>query len=168
MNDERFTSIFTRLASSLKLTAGRILGNDESADDALQDAFCRLWGLRGDFNRDGEVERMARVTVRNLCIDSYRRRSVHPHQSLDDTPESMAAAVEPTDTIAETYSQVTRLIEQALSERDRKVLFMRDRDGWEFDEIAQATGLSVDNVRVIVSRARRTVRQLYNCQNRNN
>ncbi|MDE6855666.1 MAG: sigma-70 family RNA polymerase sigma factor, partial [Muribaculaceae bacterium] len=40
-------------------------------------------------------------------------------------------------------------------------LYPRDRDGWEFDEIAESFGISEANARMIVSRARKTIRSLY-------
>lgn len=56
------------------------------------------------------------------------------------------------------------LINGRLSEQARSVLLLRDRDEWEFDAIAEHLGLSEANVRMILSRARRTVRDLYNQQ----
>lgn len=47
MESERFTGIFTRLQARLHHAASRMLGSDDEAADALQDAFCALWGRRG-------------------------------------------------------------------------------------------------------------------------
>ena len=49
-----------------------------------------------------------------------------------------------------------------LPEKQRLVLVMRDIDGMEYDEICRATGLNETNVRVTLSRARKTLRELFN------
>ncbi|MDE6403386.1 MAG: hypothetical protein K2K86_06235, partial [Muribaculaceae bacterium] len=48
-----------------------------------------------------------------------------------------------------------------LSERDREILLRRDRDEWSFEELAEHFNLTPANVRMIVSRARATVRNIY-------
>lgn len=61
----------------------------------------------------------------------------------------------------ELYGEVTGLIDKELSERDRRILYLRDRDGWEMDDIALEMGISEANVRVILSRSRKIIRQIY-------
>lgn len=166
MKEEQITTVFTRLKSVLKARASRVLMSEDDADDALQEAFCRLWSNRTKYSSESEVEGVAKVTVRNICIDAVRRESTHPQSSIDDT--QAASIVEDNDSSERTeiYNDVTRLIDGSLSERDRRVLYMRDRDGWEFEDIAVATGLSEANVRVIVSRARKAIRTLYRNRNK--
>lgn len=67
---------------------------------------------------------------------------------------------------ASLYGEVSALIDRELSERDRRVLYLRDRDGWEMEDIAAALGISEANVRVILSRSRKTIRQIYLNRNR--
>ncbi|MCK9344238.1 MAG: ECF-type sigma factor [Massilibacteroides sp.] len=46
-----------------------------------------------------------------------------------------------------------------LSERQRTVIELRDFDGFELAEIAESMQLDVSYVRVLLSRARKTVRE---------
>jgi hypothetical protein len=46
----------------------------------------------------------------------------------------------------------------------RQVLILRELEGLSYQEIAAATGLSLDNVRVTLHRARLTFRDLYGLQ----
>ncbi|WP_172478314.1 RNA polymerase sigma factor [Duncaniella muris] len=154
------TSIFTRLRPRLHSTAARWLGSDSDADDVLQDAFLRLWGKTLDHDM---TERAAATAVKSTCIDTLRRRKVRradPLESVADIEPANSA----NDTAEEIYEDVTVLINGRLSEQARSVLLLRDRDEWEFDAIAEHLGLSEANVRMILSRARRTVRDLYNQQ----
>jgi RNA polymerase sigma-70 factor (ECF subfamily) len=58
----------------------------------------------------------------------------------------------------ERYEQVRRIVE-GLPENYRKVIQMRDMDGFSFDEIKEVTGLEIPNIRVILSRARQKVKK---------
>lgn len=152
-----------RIKGRLQMTARRIV-SDEAVDDALQDAFVRLWSRRSDFDSATAVEGVAVTTVRNICIDTLQRDAVRRHDDIDDNPS--AAAV--TDNYGddrqerrELYGEVTELIDKELSERDRRILYLRDRDGWEMDDIALEMGISEANVRVILSRSRKIIRQIY-------
>lgn len=152
-----------RIKGRLQMTARRIV-SDEAVDDALQDAFVRLWSRRSDFDSATAVEGVAVTTVRNICIDTLRRDAVRRHDDIDDNP-SVAAVTDDygddTQERRELYGEVTGLIDKELSERDRRILYLRDRDGWEMDDIALEMGISEANVRVILSRSRKIIRQIY-------
>lgn len=164
MKDELLTSVFMRIKGRLRSTAQRIVNDNDAVDDALQDAFMRLWSRRSDFESANTVEGVAVTTVRNICLDTLRRNAVRRH---DDIEENLAVAAvadddsEETQSQRELYGEVSTLIDNQLSERDRRILYLRDRDGWEMDEIAEEMGISEANVRVILSRSRKTIRQIY-------
>lgn len=162
MKEDLLTSVYRRCKERLRLTARRYVGDDE-ADDALQEAFCRLWKRKDDLISDSEAEGLTVTVLRNVCIDTLRRQAVRRHDTIDEGRALDVAADDPqrNEDLADLYSEVSTLIDGALSVRDRRVLYLRDRDGWEFEDIAAETGLSEANIRLIVSRARKTIRQLY-------
>lgn len=163
MKEELLTSVFMRIKGRLQMTARRIV-SDEAVDDALQDAFVRLWSRRSDFDSATAVEGVAVTTVRNICIDTLRRDAVRRHDDIDDNPSAAAVTEDSGDDTQERrelYGEVTELIDKELSERDRRILYLRDRDGWEMDDIALEMGISEANVRVILSRSRKIIRQIY-------
>ena len=163
MKEELLTSVFMRIKGRLQMTARRIV-SDEAVDDALQDAFVRLWSRRSDFDSATAVEGVAVTTVRNICIDTLRRDAVRRHDDIDDNPSAAAVTEDSGDDTQERrelYGEVTGLIDKELSERDRRILYLRDRDGWEMDDIALEMGISEANVRVILSRSRKIIRQIY-------
>lgn len=133
-------------------------------EDALQEAFCRLWTRRADVSSQGEAEGFLTVAARNVSIDSQRRRQSHPESDID-TIDRHPTTEEDDDYKNEQLETVNRLIDTNLSERDREILRRRDRDGWEFDELAEYFGISEANARMIVSRSRKTIRNLYRKRN---
>lgn len=131
-------------------------------EDALQEAFCRLWTRRADFSSQREAEGFLTVAARNVSIDRQRRRQTHPETDID-TVDRHPEVEEDTDR-DDQIAEINRLIESHLSPRDRDILRRHDRDGWEFDEIAEHFHVSEANARMIVSRARKTIRTIYRNQ----
>ncbi len=159
MTQDFLTSAFRRLHSRLFAGSRRLVGDDEAAD-TLQEAFVRLWNRRLSIREESEAEGMLTTTVRRLTIDSLRRTGrLAPEDEIPD------ADPPPEDNAEEIYERVNAIISRQLSDRDREILLKRDRDGWEFDAIASHYDLSESNVRLIVSRARKTVRTIYNNRN---
>ena len=158
MKGEFLTSAYTRLRSRLRHS-----GSDDDSDDALQEAFCRLW-QRKESIREEQAEGLLAVTVRNVSIDNLRRKQTHPETPLEDTDESIDSGPD-IEEIQTTYERIEALVNQTLSLRDKEILYRRDRDGWEFEEIAERYGIS--EPRLIVSRSRKTIRELYRKQNDN-
>ena len=157
MDAERFTDIFSRLQSKLRLVARRIVGNDDEAADAVQDAFCTLWRRREEVSDNGSLEGMMSVSVRNRCLNEVRRRSLHPESQLEEGSVA-ASSNEDSESL---FREVQTLMEQNLSERDREILLLRDHSGWEFEEIAERFDMTPAAVRMALSRARKGVLKAY-------
>lgn len=154
-SDNRLASLFERLRPRLLAAGRRLTGNSDDAADAVQDTFVKLWRSATEANEGTVI-----TAMRNMCIDRLRRN--RPDTALDEADrmaDTLAADTDPPDSTL--YDEVDRLIRTTLTERDRDILLMRDRDGFELDAIAARTGLSEANIRVILSRSRRAVRQTY-------
>ncbi len=154
MDREFFISAFRNVRRRL------MARHSDDEEDALQDAFCRLWTRRDDISSQGEAEGFLTVAARNLTVDSHRRRQAHPETDIENA-NRFQSEDDDRESISEQYNEIQRLIERNLSPRDREILLHRDQDGWEFDEIASYYEISETNARMIVSRARKTIRELY-------
>lgn len=159
MDKESFISMVKGFGPRLRSMARVIVGNDDDADDALQDAFCSLWSHREELE-DRRADAMAVATVRSRSIDVLRRRAVRLGSGQVEAAASDLHAVDSTD-IADTYAQVRSIMNTVLSSRDADILVLRDYQGYEIDEIAARYGLVPANVRIILSRSRRAVRDAY-------
>ena len=69
MSKATLTSTFTELRKGFLRLAMRFLPSQEDADDALQEAFFRLWKQADRISSREEAEALTVVTVKNLCID---------------------------------------------------------------------------------------------------
>lgn len=149
------------LISAFRNVRRRLMARHSDDDeDALQDAFCRLWTRRDDFSSQGEAEGFLTVAARNITVDTHRRRQAHPETDIENANQ-YESDVEGTYSQNEQILEVKNLIMTYLSPRDREILIHRDHDGWEFDEIATRYQISESNARMIVSRSRKTIREIY-------
>lgn len=162
MSKETLTSTFTELRKGFFRLAMRFLSNQEDADDALQEAFFRLWKHADRINTPEEAEALTITTVKNLCIDTLRRKS-HMHTvELDEErdnaiTESAAEALEK----EERFKTVEHIIEQRLTPLQQKILHMKEYEEKEYDEIAASLGMQPPAVRMQLSRARKEIRECY-------
>ena len=149
MKKELLTSVYKKMRSRLIARARSVVISDDEARDVIQEAFCNLWAHHTRLEHESQAEALFMTTVRNLSIDVIRRDNA-PDTNNTDAENRM-----------ETYRQVERIAKSHLSERDRAILFRRDRDEWSFEDIAEEYGTTPANVRVIVARARKTIRKIY-------
>lgn len=160
MSREAIEHIYRENAEELTRHADRILGDGEDARDVVQEAFVKLWQMD---RKPDKPKASLFVAIRNLCIDRLRRKAVRPTVAIEEIPpdhEELEAS-NSSGLIAERFQTVEALINSRLSPRDREILMLHDYKGWEYEEIAEHTGLEPTNIRVIVSRARKLIRQAY-------
>ena len=74
------TSAFSEMRAKILRFAARFFPSEEDAEDALQEAFCRLWCRHPDICSEAEAEAFAKTTVRSIGIDEWRRKQA-PQQS---------------------------------------------------------------------------------------
>lgn len=167
MDIASFNALVTRLRPRLVSAASRwqlrsSTRGYETADDIVQDTMIRLWAIRDRLESYNSVEALAMVVARNIAIDHLRRDGQQPTDPLAEGFEPIDNLVSP-DVMAD-LSVSEHLASQLLSrlpDRQALVVKMRHSDGLELDEIASITGMTEVNVRTILSRGRKRLRELY-------
>lgn len=164
MSENNLINTFTRGRSKLFRMARLLLGTREDADDALQEAFSRLWPRAEQLRTLDEAERVAMATVRNLSIDQLRRQSEHATEDLTEVENDPNLSSEPEGELErrEQFRLVKQIIDLRLTPQQRRILQMHDMEGLGYDEIAQREQMLEPAVRMQLSRARKTIRECYN------
>jgi RNA polymerase sigma-70 factor (ECF subfamily) len=160
MNAEEFKRIYYPFHPKLYRIACALLNSAADAEDILQDAYYKLWNRRTELNDILQPEAFCVRLIKNLCVDFLRA----PENRTDD--ESAAFITMTTETTPEIeleskekIRQIEALIEQ-LPDKQRIVIQMRGCGDCSFEEIEAATGESAANVRVLLSRARKTLKSM--------
>lgn len=165
MDAEIFKKIFLPYYQKLYRIAFRLLQDESNAEDVVQDTYIKLWDKRDDLDNIENTEAFAIVVLRNLCLDQLRKSKDHLHAKYEvDIPEqlSLLSQVESQDEI----DYVRQLVER-LPEQQRQIMLFKHWDGYSDEEIEQITGMSAGNIRVSLSRARKTIREQFKVLSRN-
>ena len=130
MSKETLTSTFTELRNGFLRLAMRFLPNKEDADDALQEAFFRLWKHADQIGSREEAEALTVVTVKNLCIDTLRKKNHLPTVELDENrDDSISDSAADSLEKEERFRMVERIIELRLTPLQQQILHMKEYDG---------------------------------------
>jgi RNA polymerase sigma-70 factor (ECF subfamily) len=159
-------------AGRMLAVARRLLGNDEDAQDALQDAFVSAFRAIEKFSGQARIGTWLHRIVVNAALMKLRRRKSRPEQPIETLlpgflPDGHAArpAAEWRQTAHEALQQsetrafVRECIAQ-LPETYRVVLQLRDIDELDTEETASLLGIQPNAVKTRLHRARQALRTL--------
>jgi len=141
-----------------------VVGCAATAADVAQDAFLRAWQRLGELDDPERFPAWLGRIVRNLAVDSIRRRPRHELPTdtggLGDLP---AEPADPHDRLErdERQRHVAAAID-ALDEISRMIVTLRYFNGLTSRQIAEVVGLSPAAVDMRLSRARAQLRSILN------
>ncbi len=159
MDADTFKRVFIPYHQKLYRIAYRIVQDAASAEDIVQDTFIKLWNKRDEMQSIDNTEAFAIIILRNTCLDHLRKTKNDRYTDYDtDMPEttSLSKQIE----VQDEAEKIKYLINK-LPDQQRQVMMMKHWDEYSDEEIEQVTGLSAGNIRVILSRARKTIREQY-------
>ena len=149
-----FESLYRRYAADVQRFALYLCGDRAMAEDITSETFVRAWNASGEI-RAATAKAYLFTIARNLYLEGLRRtgRQAARHTELDENLPDPAARP---DAAATGKSELERVMAalRELPEVDRTVLLLRAQEEWSYEEIAEATGLSLAAVKVKIHRAR--------------
>ena len=160
MQASEFKQLFLPLSRQIYWMAWRLTGNAEEAEDLTQEVYAQLWTKRESLSGISNPIAYCGVLVRNLYLNQVRKQRVETTEMARELFVADGNRLEDAIEQRQACEQVMRLIGQ-LPEQQRKIVTMHDVEGCSNEEIRQQTGLASTHVRVLLSRARKTIRQLF-------
>ena len=160
-DDEAFAELVREYRPQLLGHARRRLGCPEAAEDAVQEALLRALRAMPRFNGNYLVGPWLHRILTNVCSDEGNRMR-REGEKVERFASNDYALKPPPSTEAELGfdiddTEVLGAIDN-LSEQYREALTLRFVDELSYEEVAKAAGVSEDNARARVSRARNAVR----------
>jgi RNA polymerase sigma-70 factor (ECF subfamily) len=151
---EAFAELIDRYKVAVYNLCARMLGDPTEAEDAAQEVFVRAYTQLKSYTPGRKFSTWILSIASHYCIDLLRRRK--PSVDLDtiafwkqsDQPEPEERAL-----TGEVRDEVRDLLNK-LPDKYRGVTILRYWNDLSYDEIAQATGLSVATVKTRLFRAR--------------
>ena len=158
--------LYETLFKPLWHAAYRVVRAPDLAEEMVQEVFLHLWEQRQSLAVRGALTLYLHVAIRNRAYDYVRHRNIAERHAtaMEDGalvqsgvwPQTLAG---PEDDLAETEAdRALRAALAGISERDRDILILRWREGWSFNEIGEALGISSVAARTVVTRQQRRLR----------
>ena len=148
------------LKNELFRMALRITQNAAEAEDVVQETMMKVWSRREQWEQLESMEAFCLTICRNLSLDKMRR--------MDNQAQSLDAAIDPADqshfsnpeeqAVQRNRIQVVRQLISQLPEKQRSCLQLRDLEGKSYKDIAEVLGISEQQVKVNIFRARQAVK----------
>ena len=136
--------------------AYRMLGNEQDAFDATQEAFLRAYLNISKFKGESAFSTWIYRIVHNACLDEIRKRKNAPITAGDEeSAEIYVEASTPDDELSRKDTQL-QIIDalSALAPQWREIVILRDVQGFSYNEIAEILQCSIGTVKSRVNRAR--------------
>jgi RNA polymerase sigma-70 factor (ECF subfamily) len=165
---DAFNTLVLHYQDTLFNTARRILGDDELAADATQEAFISAFRSLRTF-RGGSFKAWLMRTVTNAAYDELRRRKRRPTTALEPDGEDPEAIDEPRwladPTLSPEETTEAHELEHAMEHcleglpfEYRAVVVMADVEGLDYAEVAAAVRVPLGTVKSRLARARLRLR----------
>lgn len=170
--DVAFTAFAHQHAGPMLAVARRIVGNEEDARDALQEAFLSAFKAIKTFEGGSRLSTWLHRIVVNAALMKLRSRKRAQERSIEDLlpkflsdghPVTPAAAWRETGD-SEAQKKENRMLVRAaieeLPEIYRTVLLLRDIEEMSTEETAEVLGINNNAVKTRLHRARQALRTL--------
>ena len=159
MQASDFKQLFLPCHRKLFSVAYRLMSNAQAAEDMVQETFLKLWMQRDKMEKVDNPEAYSITVLRRLFYDKMRAGHL---QEVDKDVGSLQ--VSSSQNISKQLEEAdeyhcVRLLINHLPEPQARIMLMRDIEDRSFEEISIETGLTEVNIRSILSRARKKIRE---------
>lgn len=150
-NEKAFELLVRRHKSKIYTTIYLIVKDSYVAEDLLQDTFIKaVTTIKTErYNEEGKFLPWILRIAHNLAVDYFRKEKRYPTVILEDGSNVFNAlnfsedSAESVQIRLETHARLKEMILK-LPEQQREVLMMRHYADMSFQEIAEATGVSIN------------------------
>ena len=155
---ETFKSEVLPLKNRLFRFAYSILGDHDLSKDVVQETMLKVWEKRNDLQIIQNLEAWCMTLTRNFALDKVRSKH-HKTMALienfdkennEQSPYKMAE-------LGNTMEVIDKIVGN-LPLKQNETFQLRDIEGFSYREISEITGYNINDVKVNIFRARKTIR----------
>ena len=136
MEKEEIHRLFTQHYAKMNRIARTILCDEQESEDVISDIFEFLLCHNVVLLPDTE-ERYLLTSVRNQCIKRINHQEVHNRMVNAVVTEDSDEADED-----ERLADVMEIVENSLTEQDKRIFMLRFTEGYSYDDISVVEGIS--------------------------
>ena len=159
MSLEAFKTRVLPVKNKLFRFAYRLVNSEEEAKDIVQDVMIKVWNNRENMDQTRNMEAWCMTLTRNLSLDRLKSKHLG-HQEIEtqyDLANPLATPYRSTE-MSDTMHRVNELIE-GLPSKQKQIIILRDVEGMTYKEISKVLEIDINQVKVNLFRARRSVRE---------
>ncbi|QJD86117.1 RNA polymerase sigma factor [Cohnella herbarum] len=153
---EMFTLFYNEYRDLLYWQAFKYLRNHEDAEDAVQEAYSRIFLNLHKFNYSCKLSTWTKHIVKNLCIDMLRRRKSKPCNHLDEHIRDEGPTPDQIVVKREEQTRVVHLV-KAMPDSYRDVFVLRFFGECSIAEIADHLSMQVSTVKSKLFRGKKVL-----------
>jgi RNA polymerase sigma-70 factor (ECF subfamily) len=160
-----FDELYGRYHRRVRGFVRRKIADRHLADDVVQEVFLRLYRSLDTVDPGRDLWPWLARVADNAAVDALRRR--RPTEEMREAiVDGLSALVRPVDDPAERYTARERQdgiasAMTAVCSRQRRMLMLREAEGWAYEDIAEFEGITLDALKSALKRARKTFRDAY-------
>lgn len=132
----------------------------DDAKDIVQDVMVKLWETRLELGLKDNVEAWCMTLTRNKALDQLKRVGRKRKTPIEHAEMHLVSQVDQPDKTTAEKEELAYIdaILKSLSEKQRMVFQLRDVEGYSYIEICDALNLDMNQVKVNIFRARKTIK----------
>ncbi|MBL8723309.1 MAG: sigma-70 family RNA polymerase sigma factor [Planctomycetes bacterium] len=153
---EAFSQLVQRFQNVVYGLAMTMLRRPEDAEEAAQDTFLKVFRARGSFDPSRSLEPWLLRIAGNACRDKLRRRKAAALPAVAIADELAMQIADPRERSLQHQhaDQAVRAELDRLSDKVRQPLELKYLRGLTNQQIAEALGISLSNVKVQIARGK--------------
>jgi RNA polymerase sigma-70 factor (ECF subfamily) len=128
-----------------------ILKDYEDAKDAVQDVFMQFLKSEDSFRGECSSKTWLLTLTRNYCYKKLIHKSNGLERIDENLPDYYEMSVDSTITLNDALVK--------LSKEDYELIYLREYAGYSYLEISEILGISLDNVKIKLFRARQRLKE---------
>jgi len=170
--DLDFQSVFSEFQKPVYNYVLRMVKDHSLAEELTQDIFVKTYNSLSEFRGDSKVSTWVFRIATNACLDYFRSK---PHRK-DERTDLLSSEDLLNTTLPEGHRKPPTAEEELISaemsscvlgyiddlpEEYRAVILLHDLQGFTNAEIARITGITLENVKIRLHRARRKMKEVF-------
>ncbi|MGH2596350.1 MAG: RNA polymerase sigma factor, partial [Actinomycetota bacterium] len=168
-DDDAYAGIYLKYRNLAAQICYRILQDRDEVEEAVQETMLRVYRGLPRFNGRYQLQAWVARIATNVSLDMIRARSRRPQRApaLHDISEEFETLAGPS--ADDSIDELERILDQeevrgilsAIPEHHRDALVLREFEGRSHEEIASAMGVSPDQAKALIHRAKKSFRRAW-------
>lgn len=161
-DEKAFANLFYHYKDKLYTYALRLMGEEELAEEMVQDAFLKIWVNRADLKNIDSLDAYLFTVIRNKSYNAIKRRA-HEAVILKELSHNMTELQNTTEeaVIAKSYQTLLQQVVNQLPPQQKLIYDLSRSQGLKHEEIAQQLKISKNTVKVHLVKALHTIRAAF-------